>query len=277
MTRTAISPRLAIRIFLSTNANVGAVATDGDIWDSTAWPTGWDVRHVLETGSTNADLVAAVEAGTATSRTVLATDHQTAGRGRLDRRWDAPPGANLLVSIVVAPIPDVPAEVTHRVGLAAVAAVRRFVASDVATAVGLKWPNDVLLDGRKVAGILAQRVPGHDAVVVGMGLNIAWSPADAAALAPHDPTVTPARLLRVLLEELDALPADIASHYRNSLDTIGQAVRVELPGDSAALHGRAVDVDDAGRLVVIDTEGERHALDVGDVVHVRPASGENPV
>ncbi len=243
------------------------------------WPAGWDVRHVVETGSTNADLVAAVEAGTATSRTVLATDHQTAGRGRLDRRWDAPPGANLLVSIVVAPIPDVPAEVTHRVGLAAVAAVRRFVAGDVAPAVGLKWPNDVLLEGRKLAGILAQRVPGHDAVVVGMGLNVGWSPADAAALAPHahDPTVTPARLLRALLEELDGLSTDISSHYRDALITIGQAVRVELPGDSAALHGRAVDVDDGGRLVVIDADGERHALDVGDVVHVRAASGESPV
>ncbi len=253
------------------------MTTDGDIWGSTAWPTGWDVRHVVETGSTNADLVAAVEAGTATSRTVLAADHQTAGRGRLDRRWDAPPGANLLVSIVVAPIPDVPAEVTHRVGLAAAAAVRRFVASDIAPAVGLKWPNDVLLEGRKLAGILAQRVPGHDAVVVGMGLNVGWSPSDAAALASHADDATPARLLRVLLEELDALPTDISLLYRDALVTIGQAVRVELPGDAAALHGRAVDVDERGRLIVIDADGERHALDVGDVVHVRPASGENRV
>ena len=251
---------------------------DGDIWGSTPWPTGWDVRHVVETGSTNTDLVAAFEAGTATSRTVLATDHQTAGRGRLDRRWDAPPGANLLVSIVVAPIPDVPAEVTHRVGLAAIAAVRRFVPNGVAPTVGLKWPNDVLLDGRKLAGILAQRVPGRDAVVVGMGLNVGWSPADAAALAPNvdDPTVTPARLLRALLEELDALPTDISSLYREALTTIGQSVHVELPGDSAALDGRADDVDDAGRLVVIDANGERHVLDVGDVVHVRPAAAEPP-
>ena len=242
------------------------------------WPRGWDVRHVVETGSTNSDLVAAVEAGTATSHTVLATDHQTAGRGRLDRRWDAPPGTNLLVSIVVTPIPDVPAEVTHRVGLAAVAAVRRFVASDVAQTVGLKWPNDVLLDGRKLAGILAQRVPGHDAVVVGMGLNVGWSPADAAALAPHthDPSVAPARVLRAVLEELDALPTDVTSHYRDALVTLGQAVLVELPGDSSALDGRAVDVDDAGRLIVIDAHGERHVLDVGDVVHVRVASNENP-
>jgi len=259
------------------------VSTEEGIWGSTPWPTGWDVRHVTETGSTNADLIAAVEAGTAANRTVLATDHQTAGRGRLDRRWDAPPGTNLLVSMVVTPIPAVPAEVTHRVGLAAVAAVRRFLATDVAPSAGLKWPNDVLLDGRKLAGILAQRVPGRDAVVVGMGLNVGWAPEGAAVLgrlvgdAIADPVVTPPRLLHALLEEFDALPRDVSALYRDALVTIGQTVRVELPGDTPALHGRAVAVDDSGRLVVVDADGMSHDLDVGDVVHVRPTDGQSPV
>jgi len=204
---------------------------------------------------------------------VLATDHQTAGRGRLDRRWDAPPGTNLLVSMVVAPIPTVPAEVTHRIGLAAVAAVRRLVDPDVAAAVGLKWPNDVLLGERKLAGILAQRVPGRDAVVVGMGLNVGWAPDGAAAVGPHvsGGRVTPARVLLTVLEELDALPSDIAGPYRDALVTLGRRVRVELPGGADALDARAVDVDDAGRLVVIDADGGQRHLDVGDVVHVRPA------
>jgi len=241
------------------------------------------VRHVTETGSTNADLIAAMEAGTAANRTVLATDHQTAGRGRLDRRWDAPPGTNLLVSIVVTPIPAVPADVTHRVGLAAVAAVRRFLATDVAPSAGLKWPNDVLLDGRKLAGILAQRVPGRDAVVVGMGLNVGWAPEGAAALglladvATGDGTISPAVVLRALLEELDALPRDVSALYRDLLVTIGQTVRVELPGDTPALRGRAVAVDDSGHLVVVDADGMSHDLDVGDVVHVRSADGETSV
>jgi BirA family biotin operon repressor/biotin-[acetyl-CoA-carboxylase] ligase len=235
------------------------------------WPAGWDVRHVTETGSTNADLIDAVLAGTATNRTVLATDHQTAGRGRLDRRWEAPPGSNLLVSIVVAPIPSVPVTVTHRIGLAAVAAVRRLVDPAVGATVGLKWPNDVLLDDRKLAGILAQRVPGRDAVVVGMGLNVRWAPDGAGALASvvADGVVTPATLLAVLLQELDALPDDVAARYRDELVTIGRAVRVELPSGIDALRGQAVDVDDDGRLVVVDESGTRHALDVGDVVHVR--------
>jgi BirA family biotin operon repressor/biotin-[acetyl-CoA-carboxylase] ligase len=249
------------------------VATDGDIWTSTAWPTGWDVRHVAETGSTNTDLIEQVLAGEAGNRTVLAADHQTAGRGRLDRRWEAAPGTNLLVSIVVAPIPTVPAEVTHRIGLAAVAAVRRLVDADVAATVGLKWPNDVLLGERKLAGILAQRVPGRDAVVVGMGLNVGWAPDDAAAIGAHasDRSVSPARALLAVLEELDALPGDISRLYRDTLVTLGRRVRVELPGGADALDARAVDVDGAGRLVVIDADGARHHLDVGDVVHLRAA------
>jgi BirA family biotin operon repressor/biotin-[acetyl-CoA-carboxylase] ligase len=247
------------------------VTADGDIWTSTQWPAGWDVRHVAETGSTNTDLIEQVLAGAASNRTVLATDHQTAGRGRLDRRWDAPPGANLLVSMVVAPIPVVPAEVTHRIGLAAVAAVRREVDPDVAATVGLKWPNDVLLGERKLAGILAQRVPGRDAVVVGMGLNVGWAPDGAAAVGPHasDGRASPARVLLAVLEELDALPSDIAGPYRDALVTLGRRVRVELPGVADALDARAVDVDDTGRLVVVDADGVRRHLDVGDVVHVR--------
>ncbi len=245
----------------------------GDIWTSKEWPAGWDVRHVAETGSTNADLIDAVVAGTASNRTVLAADHQTAGRGRLDRRWDAPPGANLLVSIVVAPIPAVSVESTHRVGLAAVAAVRRFVDAAHESAVGLKWPNDVLLGDRKLAGILAQRVPDGDAVVVGLGLNVGWAPDGAAAVGAYSTGAapTPADVLVAVLEELAALPADVSSLYRDALATIGQQVRVELPGDAAPLHGRAVDVDDAGRLGVVDADGARHDLEVGDVVHVRVA------
>jgi len=189
--------------------------------------------------------------------------------------------------MVVTPIPAVPAEVTQRVGLAAVAAVRRFLAADVAPSAGLKWPNDVLLDGRKLAGILAQRVPGRDAVVVGMGLNVGWAPEGAAALellageatvdATGDATISPAVVLRALLEELDALSGDIATLYRDALVTIGQLVRVELPGEASALHGRAVAIDDSGRLVVVDADGMSHDLDVGDVVHVRPTDGQSSV
>jgi len=248
------------------------VTSVGDIWSSATWPPGWDVRHVTETSSTNSDLLDAVSAGTAGPRTVLATDHQTAGRGRLDRRWDAPPATNLLVSIALGPVPEVAAEATHRVALAALGAVRRVVDPASGCAVGLKWPNDLLLDGRKLAGILAQRSATHDVVVVGLGLNVAWAPDGAARLrdAAGTADVSPPAVLEALLGELDSISSSpIAAAYRADLLTIGRQVRVELPAGRAALHGRAVDVDDRGRLVVDDTTGRRHVLDVGDVVHVR--------
>jgi BirA family biotin operon repressor/biotin-[acetyl-CoA-carboxylase] ligase len=249
------------------------VSAAGDIWTSTTWPSGWDVRHVAETTSTNTDLLDAVASGAAGLRTVLAADHQTAGRGRLDRRWEAPAGANLLVSIALAPSPTIPSETTHRVGIAALRASRRLVGTDAA--LGLKWPNDLLLDGRKLAGVLAQRSPTQEVVVVGLGCNVGWAPDGAASLAqamtggtaPH-----PAEVLGHVLHELDelgGLDADgLMAAYRGELVTLGQDVRVELPNGSALL-GDAVDIDEFGRLVV-EASGVRHVLDVGDVIHVRP-------
>jgi BirA family transcriptional regulator, biotin operon repressor / biotin---[acetyl-CoA-carboxylase] ligase len=249
------------------------VSAAGDIWATTAWPSGWDVRHVAETASTNTDLLDAVASGAVGLRTVLAADHQTAGRGRLDRRWDAPPGANLLVSIAMAPAFSVPSETTHRVGIAALRASRRLVGADAD--LGLKWPNDLLLDGRKLAGVLAQRSPTREVVVVGLGLNVGWAPDGAASLAQaagSERTPHPAHVLRRVLDaldELEALDADqLMAVYRRDLHTLGQEVRVELP-DGSVLPGRAVDIDEVGRLVV-EASGRRHVLDVGDVVHVRP-------
>ena len=209
-----------------------------------------------ETGSTNADLLAD---GDAADRSVLFTDHQTAGRGRLDRRWEAPPGTNLLVSLLFRDVPGDPGELTRRVGLAAVDAVRQ--AADVTAE--LKWPNDVLVDGRKLAGILAQR-GGDGSVVVGIGLNVGWAPPDAARLGD---SVAPEQVLRQLLVAYDALPADIVDRYRTTLGTIGQRVRVELP--AGELVGTAIDVEPDGRLVVLDDCALTHRLAVGDVVHVR--------
>ena len=213
-------------------------------------------------------MMAEVEAGRAGDRYVLVVDYQSSGRGRLDRVWDAPRGANLLVSVAFTPVPDVAAELTHRVGLAAVAAVARLLPNST---VGLKWPNDVLLDGRKVAGILALRSLSADTVVVGLGLNVGWAPDGAISL---DGIAHPAEVLALVLEEFDALPDDISQKYRENLATLGQRVRVELPTGGESVVGRAVDVDSAGRLVVLDDCAVTHRFDVGDVVHIRPATAE---
>ena len=244
---------------------------------------------MAETGSTNADLLAEVERGGGVDRTVLITDHQTAGRGRLDRRWDAPPGSNLLMSILFTDPPAVPAVLTQMVGIAAVEAVASLLAERSATSSrasspdeaagrdrvpGLKWPNDVLLGERKLAGVLAQRA-STGAVVVGCGLNVGWAPEGAASLhADLGVDVEPRRVADGMLRAIDAMSdSDVSSRYRRNLTTIGRRVRVELPGDRL-LVGTAVDVDAGGRLVVEEDAGDggvRHVLDAGDVVHLRPA------
>lgn len=221
---------------------------------------GWVVRHVAETGSTNADLVAAGHAG-APHRTVLVADHQTAGRGRLDRRWEAPPGSNLLVSVLFRDGLTSPQGLTQRVAVAAARACER-VAGVSPT---LKWPNDLLLDGAKLAGILAQAGWVGDRlafVVVGLGLNIGWAPDGAARLPAGDR----ASVLCELLRALDALGEDVTDEYRARLDTIGRHVRVEAPGE--VFVGRATEVDGAGRLVV-ETDAGVRVLEAGDVIHIR--------
>ena len=226
------------------------------------WPPGWHVRVVDETGSTNADLLAAAAAG-APNRSVLVARHQTAGRGRLDRTWVAPPGSNLLVSLLFTDVPHVPHVLTQRVGVAAVVAARRHAGVEAR----LKWPNDLLVDDRKLAGVLAQStfVDGRQCVVVGIGINVGWAPDGAARLGEG---IDPLDVLAEMLAAHDELPDDIAPTYRAHLGTLGRAVRVELA--DGVVEGRAIDVETDGRLVVLDECGISHRIDTGDVVHLRP-------
>jgi len=240
--------------------------TGSDATSLRKWPSGWHVQVVEETGSTNVDLLGAADAG-APDRSVLAARHQTAGRGRLDRTWEAPPGTNLLVSLLIRDVPEHVHELTQRVALAA---------RDAATAVAgvtpvLKWPNDLLLDGRKLAGVLAQAGgragsddrPSH--VVVGIGINVGWAPEGAARLGA---TIDPLDVLATLLAAFDRLPTDIWPLYRDALATLGQQVRVERP--DVVVEGRALDVERDGRLVVLDDCAVTHRIDTGDVIHLRP-------
>lgn len=222
------------------------------------WPDGWIVNEVDETGSTNADLLAVADS--APDRSVLRADHQVAGRGRLDRRWDAPPGSNLLVSILFRRVPEQASELTWRLGLAIIDAARAAAGAELV----LKWPNDVMSGDEKVAGILAQRAE-NGAVVVGAGINLGWAPTGAARVGDIDPRA----FLRVVLAAYDALPDDVTDRYRAALSTLGRRVRVERP--QGELVGTAIDVDAAGRLAVIDECAVSHHVDVGDVIHLRTA------
>lgn len=243
-------------------------------WAARSWPTGWNVRHVAETTSTNADLAAAAASADVSDRTVLVADHQTAGRGRLDRRWDAPPRENLLASILFRDVPAHPARLMQMVGVAVVRGVEALAGRSLAPQLGLKWPNDLLFDGCKLAGILAQRATG-DAVVVGAGINVGWAPDGACSIRGDvGLDVDPADVLHAVLVELDAFGGvaddERFEAYKSRLLTLGAHVRVQLPAERE-LVGRAADLTIDGRLVVADADDRIHELDVGDVVHLRPA------
>jgi BirA family biotin operon repressor/biotin-[acetyl-CoA-carboxylase] ligase len=238
---------------------------------------------VPESPSTNADVARRARAGEPAGLVVV-TEHQTAGRGRLDRVWVTPPRAALTFSLLVRP-EAVPVArwpwLPLLTGLAVVEGVRRSSPLDAV----LKWPNDVLVEERKVAGILVERVESPDgaAAVVGVGLNVSSTPdelpvptATSLELAGAPPVDRSALLVAVLTAFSDlyggwvgAAGRGLRPSYARSCSTFGRDVRVDLPG-GVPLHGRAVDVDEDGRLLVDD--GSRvHALGVGDVVHVRPA------
>ena len=233
---------------------------------------------VEETASTNADVAERFRDGEQEGL-VLVAEHQSAGRGRMGREWVAPARSSLTVSFLLVP-GDVPAErwpwLPLLTGVAAAAAVRRVTGVEV----DLKWPNDVLAGGQKLGGILLERVDhgGAAAAVVGIGINCTQSAeelpvpeATSLALVTGGP-VDRSALLGALVEELAArydewrAGGGPATGLPGAVRTPGQEVRVAVPGGEVV--GRAVDVDEAGRLVVRTDAGEEH-LGAGDVVHVR--------
>ena len=230
------------------------------------------VAHVSETGSTNADLAARV--ADAPDGLVRITDHQTAGRGRLDRRWDAPPGTNLLVSVLVRPRWTADRHPLVTTALA-VATVDTLVGLGLNAAI--KWPTDVVLFGGlapgKVAGILAELVAGPPpAVVVGLGLNVGWplpdddAPPGATSLTAAGTAATQGDLLIAVLAEFEARLSDLEAPRHRSA-TVGSEVRVEA--SDGPLVGTAVGLDLDGSLLVDAGDGPV-TIRAGDVVHLRP-------
>ena len=250
-----------------------------------------EIRWYAETDSTNRCLADAARAG-APEGLVVAADHQRAGRGRLGRRWEAPPGRNLLVSVLLRP--SLAAEHRHLctavVAMAAAEACSRV--ADVEPA--LKWPNDLVVGDRKLAGILAE-VVGEEpapAVVVGIGVNVGWPAPDGAPGEPPLPAELqgsatslwracgrrhePRAVLEALLADLEPRVAALATtegrlaqaaEFRRRCSTIGATVRVELDGETVT--GQALDVTPEGHLVV-DVGACMRTIVAGDVVHLRP-------
>ncbi len=237
---------------------------------------------VAETGSTNADLIARAVGGTDIDGSVLLAEYQSAGRGRHGRVWSAPPRAQIALSVGVAAA-SVPRSNWGWLPLAAGVAVADALTAVGGVAPGLKWPNDVLVDGGKLAGILAEVAAPAPVVVLGLGLNVtltadeAPDPAATSLLMLGSSATDRNMLARKILSEL-ALRIDawrtaggadgaLVADYQHYSLTLGSRVRATLPGGREVV-GTAHVVDETGRLCV-DTGGETVAISAGDITHLR--------
>jgi BirA family biotin operon repressor/biotin-[acetyl-CoA-carboxylase] ligase len=243
------------------------------------------LQVVSRTASTNADLVTAVSEGLPDEwphLSVLLTTDQTAGRGRLDRSWTTPPGTALAVSVLVR-VADIPRAARGWVPLIAGAAMTRAVDARMRAtghSARLKWPNDVLVDGLKICGILAEVTSDPDAIVIGAGVNTTMTRSDlpvttatsfaALGVDPDDDSML-ADYLSALDEQLralaaahgDAAAAGVHGEVEALCTTVGRQVVIALP-DGSEVAGVAERIDTDGRLVVAG-----RAVSAGDVLHVR--------
>lgn len=249
--------------------------------------------EVASSSSTNTELSARADREGMGDLTVMLTRYQSAGRGRLGRAWTAPPGAAVAVSVLLRPrLPDGTVPAPDRLGwLPVIAGVSMAAAIGLALpgrTVGFKWPNDVLVGGRKICGILSELLPGGTGVVIGSGFNTRMTAEElpvptatslAVEGAPVDDALEDA-VLAVYLEGLrdrtrryfaagaDADASGIRAEAREVCLTLSRAVRIELPGGEE-LAATAVDLDVDGRLVVADGDGRARSVAAGDVTHVR--------
>ncbi|WP_181794532.1 biotin--[acetyl-CoA-carboxylase] ligase [Streptomyces sp. WELS2] len=249
-----------------------------------------DIEVVPKTGSTNSDLVARAAAGGVEEGAVLVAEEQTAARGRLDRRWSAPPRSGLFFSVLLRPR-EVPVERWGWLPLLTGVAVATGLARAAGVDTALKWPNDLLVtvggEERKAGGILAERA-GDDGVVIGVGINVSLRADElpvpqagsltlaGAAGTDRDP------LLRAVLRALedwygrwraaggDPSVCGLQETYTAGCATLGRTVRAEMPGDRSVV-GEAVALDGDGRLVIATEEGVQEPVGAGDIVHLRPA------
>ncbi len=254
-----------------------ALVTAGSLWT--------EIEVVAASPSTNAVLADRARA-TGDDGVVLVAEHQTAGRGRLDRTWTTPARSGITLSFLVRPS-TVEAARWPWLPLMAGLVVAATLRDQAGVAAAVKWPNDVIVDDRKLAGILVERVEAigrTPAAVVGIGLNVSLRddelpvPTATSLVLEQATTTDRSQLTRALLRNFGRLysswmlsggdPAQgLQAAYIDACATLGRQVRVELVGGGAAT-GEAVGVDSLGRLQV-DTAQGRQSVGAGDVIHLR--------
>jgi biotin--[acetyl-coA-carboxylase] ligase len=237
------------------------------------------VQWVDHTGSTNSDVAEAARSGEPEGL-VVATLEQRAGRGRLNRAWVAPPGTSLAFSMLLEP----DAELSRWGWLPLLTGMAVHEAIDDLTAetgrVQLKWPNDVLIDGRKVCGILSACVecPDRSCAVIGVGINVSIDQDQlpvptATSLRIAGLDEDPERLLTSVLEHFQPLyqhwqvAGNIRDEYQRRCASIGTQLRI-IPHAEQVVEGRGCGVDEDGRLQVATAAGIE-TFAVGDVVHAQ--------
>ncbi len=241
----------------------------------------WRSVAVIETtGSTNADLAARARAGEGEG-VVLVSMEQTAGRGRLDRQWASPRGTSISMSLLLTPQPEFAqwGWLSLLAGMAVSSAVAELAGG---AGVSLKWPNDVLIRGRKVCGILSERIEHPDGAraVVGIGINV-----DLAADQLPVPTATSltleglptdqSRIVAGVLTHFERhyrswqLRGNLRAEYEARCASVGTQLTVILDGDRR-VSGTGRGVDEWGRLQVTTATGIE-TFAVGDVVHAKLA------
>ena len=239
---------------------------------------------VTETGSTNADLIARAEGGADIDGSVLLAEYQNAARGRHGRHWSAPPRRQIALSVGVGAA-SVPRSGWGWLPLATGVAVADATTAVCGVPAGLKWPNDVLVDGGKLAGILAEVATPTPVIVLGLGLNVTLTADEAPdpvatsllmlGSSVTDRNMLARRILRELAVRIDAwrnaggADAALVADYQRYSVTLGSRVRATLPGDREVV-GAARAIDETGRLC-IDTGGETVAISAGDITHLRPS------
>ncbi len=237
---------------------------------------------VAETGSTNADLLARAAAGEDIDGSVLLAEFQNAGHGRHGRQWSAPPHTGIALSVGVGGA-SVPRSGWGWLPLLTGVAVVEALAAVAGVTAGLKWPNDVLVNDGKLAGILAEVAAPAPVIVVGLGLNVtltadeAPDPAATSLLmlgsSVTDRNTLAHRILRELASRIDAWRSagggdpELIAHYHRHSVTLNTRVKAILPGNREVV-GVARDIDETGRLCV-DTGGETVAISAGDITHLR--------
>lgn len=243
-------------------------------------PEGFTLHHVETIGSTN-DEAARLAANGASSGTIILADRQTEGRGRLGRTWQSEQG-NLHASILLKP--NCTLQAASQLSLLAGVVLAELLAEHGPDDLDLKlkWPNDVMIDGAKVAGILLESA-GDKAgcvahVIIGIGVNIAWSPADLdypvtslnaagfTALSPKDWLFAYASSLAIWLDRWQRGGfAVVRDAWRARSYGLGGPIRLRL--DREDVDGKFVDLTEAGALLIERADGSRRELTAGDVIY----------